>query len=103
MDLLAKKRMLLVLIVGCAAFPSGVGADLYSIGRIEYFAVKDNARDQPSPPDPLWVERGFAPPAVVEAFLDDPNETTALKYLAWQKERLKKIAEAQRILERLPE
>ncbi|HEV3029207.1 MAG TPA: thioredoxin family protein [Planctomycetota bacterium] len=43
----------------------------------------------------------YVPPRQVLAFLENPTEESALAYLAWQKERMAKIARASEILAKL--
>lgn len=45
----------------------------------------------------------YVPPREVLAFLENPTEEAALAYLAWQKERMAKIARASEMLSRLTE
>ena len=103
MDLLAKKRVLFVLILAAGLFPSCAWGDLFGLERINYFSMKPADRKNVPITASLWAERGYLPPSVVEEFLDDPTEEKARKYLAWQRARLERIAMAQSVLERTGE
>ncbi len=103
MDLLAKKRVLFVLIFAAGLFPSCAWGDLFGLDRINYFSMKASGKQDVAFTVSLWTERGYSPPSVVEEFLDDPTEEKARKYLAWQRARLERIAMAQGVLERIRE
>ena len=64
----------------------------------------------PGQVESLWAEpirlpdgrmTTYVPPKQVLAFLENPTEESGLAYLAWQKERMAKIARASEILARL--
>ena len=94
MDLLAKKRMLLVLILLWAG-PALAQEDLYHLSRVDYFMLK---RPLKMDPTSLWTEEEHMPAPVVD-LLDDPGEVTARRYLAWNRERLARVVRAQRVVD----
>lgn len=64
----------------------------------------------PGQVESLWAEpirlpdgrmTTYVPPRQVLSFLENPTEEAALAYLAWQKERMSKIARASEILARI--
>lgn len=66
----------------------------------------------PGQVESLWAEpirlpdgrmTTYVPPRQVLAFLENPTEESGLAYIAWQKERMAKIARASQILSRLAE
>ena len=93
MDLLAQKRVLLVLILWCMTARVQAAEGVFHLSMVDYFDMKIGQEDRfSSSPD--------TPKAVAE-FLDDPSEKTALGYLRWHRQRLLKIARAQEILDRV--
>jgi len=93
MGLLAKKRVLFVLIFFTVAVPGRCDEDLFRLTTVDYFGMKSRQRENAAP--------GYQPPQVVMDLLDDPNERTALAYLRWHRERLDKITRAQAILDKV--
>jgi hypothetical protein len=95
MGLLAKERVLFVLIFFGMASCGWSDDDLFRLTTVDYFGVKARQKEA--------VEPGYHPPKVVMALLDDPSEQTALEYLRWQRERLDKISRAQAVLDKVIE
>ena len=86
--------MLLVLIL-LGAGPALAQEDLYHLSRVDYFMLKRTLKvDMTS----LWTEEAHMPAEVVD-LLEDPGEITARQYLAWNRERLARVARAQRIVD----
>jgi hypothetical protein len=97
MDLLAKKRVLSVLILAGTA--SAVCADdLFKMPMIDYFGIKAVPRAGQQDRFITSASGHELPPAVAD-LLDDPTEQTARSYLAWHRARLKKIVDAQHMVE----
>jgi hypothetical protein len=97
MGLLAKERVLLVLIfcVGAVGFAA---EGPYHFDRIDYFGMTGPEEGKIDPAD-AWLDPGYRPPQVVIDLLEDPRESTARRYLQWNRERLEKIKAAQRAVD----
>ena len=100
MGLLAKERVLFVLIFFSMTAYARAQEDLFHLTSVDYFGMKVHEKEVPASSS-AWLEPGYRPPQVVMDFLDDPNERTALQYLYWHRERLAKIARAQEILDKV--
>jgi len=94
MDLLAKKRMLLVLSMLLAG-PALAQENLYQLSVVDYFMLR---RAVKTGEVSLWGEEAPVPAPVVD-LLEDPRESTARRYLEWSRERLARVARAQRAVD----
>jgi len=92
MGLLAKKRVLFVLIFFGMARAGWAGEGLFPLTMVDYFGMKARQKENAEP--------GYHPPQVVMDLLDDPNERTALEYLRWQRALLERISRAQQALDK---
>jgi hypothetical protein len=102
MGILAKERVLFVLIF-FGLVPCGQAReDLFNLSTVDYFGMK-LCKSESFARSSIWIDpgSGYRPPQVVMDLLNDPNEQTALEYLRWHRERLKKIARAQQVLEKV--
>ena len=93
MGLLAKKRVLFVLIFLSMVSCGWSDEDLFHLTMVDYFGTKALQKEN--------IEPGYHPPRVVMDLLDDPSEQTALEYLRWHRERLEKISRAQAALDKV--
>ena len=118
MDILAKKRVLPVLITtGICLWTSAANAGMYGLSRVDYFNREALGRENEAvraprafSSDDLWAVktqdaagRFFLkrPPEAVVDLLQDPNRSTGLNYLAWNKARLEKLEQAAAVLDGL--
>lgn len=102
MDLLARKRMLFVLIVWGSFICVPVQAQTYSFQKVEYFPtpVKEEKKSQEMD---FSLEELWQSPDIAYAFLTNPSLEAGKKYLLWQQERLKHLQNAMKILNQILE
>ena len=94
MDLLAKERMLFVLIIWCAQIlPVSAGEDIFHLSVVDYFAMKKSAVDIPGQQPQASVL------SVVDDLLEDPTAEKARRYVAWSRERAERFMRARRLVE----
>jgi hypothetical protein len=96
MDLLAQKRMLLVLTALVFTSVSWAGDGFYQLSRVDYFSL--HLAEEKAVPAPLWDAKEEVPGVVME-LLNDPSEQSARRYLDWNRERLMRVARAQAMVD----
>ncbi len=94
MDLLAKKRMLFVLIAWLAqTLPLSAGEDIFHLSVVDYFALQKDAADVSGQQSQAAVL------SVVDDLLQDPTTAKARRYVIWSRERVERFMRARRLVE----
>ncbi|MBF0593714.1 MAG: hypothetical protein HQL22_01955 [Candidatus Omnitrophica bacterium] len=118
MGLLAAKRVLCALTAAGSIFiQPEAHADglmsMYGFSSVDYFVghTSANHAGKRFTADDLWSQvrslsgggtETVRPPLPVMDFLETPNPETGRQYLEWNRQRLEKIMQAQKVLESLP-
>ncbi|MBF0490190.1 MAG: hypothetical protein HQL15_06155 [Candidatus Omnitrophica bacterium] len=86
-------------------------ANPYQLGQVDYFHKQSSAQDEKQEiqsfdwREPMVLADGkttyYSPPAPVLALLENPTPENAKLYLNWQKQKLIKITQAQKVLDQV--
>ena len=78
-------------------------ANPYQLGEVDYFSHKEQIKEAFDWHEPAMTSDGqlevYTPPKMVLNLLENPTDTNARAYLAWQRQKVEKIIKAQQAIE----